>query len=363
MIRYIILSAFWLLVACNSKEKEDIVRPKITDVTESVYASVTIKPQYSYFPQPTRSGIIKKIYVEEGEKVKAGQLLVLISTSADIVSSVTNAEINLKEAKENYLGANNMIINIELELQSLREQMSSDSLKYQRQKKLWAQNIGKQIELEQAELAYKFTQNKYKILRQKKQQTLIELGNNYKRAISQSKAEHTLLKDFTLKSNMDGIVYSIIKKEGELISSQERFAEIGSNDIFIVEMDIDEEDVTKIETGDTVTITLDAYANEVYLAKVTTVFPKKNEITQTFRVECNFIEPPSKLYNGLSGEANIIVGRRKNALVIPAEYLMEGNKVLTKEGERSVKTGLKNMKFVEILSGLDTSTTILKPKE
>lgn len=354
--------AFLVLVSCNSND-EGTIKPTVTDITELVYASVIIKPEHSYFPQPTRSGIIKEIYVEEGQKVEEGQLLVLISASADITNRITNAEINLKEAKENYLGDNNLVRNIDLELQSLKEQLNSDSTNYQRLKKLWAQNIGKKIELEQAELAYKVAQNKYEILQQRKEQTLNELKNQYKRALSQANAEQTQLEDYTLRSTIDGLVYSVNKKVGELISSQERFAEIGSTDTFVVEMDIDEEDVTKIEIGDTVALTLNAYANDVFLARVSKVFPKKEEITQTFRVESKFIEHPPKLYNGLSGEANIVIRKKKNAMVIPSEYLMEGNKVLTKEGVQNVKTGLKNMKFVEIVSGIDTTSSILKPRE
>lgn len=363
MIKYISLIALWILVSCNPKSQIEKIKPKVTDITESVYASVIIKPRHSYFPQPTHSGIIKEIFVEEGKEVKTGQLLVRISTSADVKNKVTNSEIDLKEAKENYLGDNNMLLNIELELKTLKEQLSSDSTTYYRQKKLWAQNIGKKNDLERYELAYEVTQNQYEILKKKKTQTLNDLENRYKKALSQAKAERTQLEDYTLRSTISGIVYSVYKKEGELISSQERFAEIGSADNFVVEMDIDEEDITKIEIGDTVAISLNAYANEVLIALVSKVLPKKDETTQTFRVESNFIKQPPKLYNGLSGEANIIVDKRKNAIVIPSEYLLKGNKVLTEEGEQSVKTGLKNMKFVEIISGIDTSSLLIKPRE
>jgi HlyD family secretion protein len=363
MTKYILLFALGFLVSCQTKHKKESIQPKVTDITELVYASVIVKPELSYFPQPTRTGIIQEIFVQEGEKIEIGQLLVRISTSADINNRLTNAEINLNEAKENYLGKNNMLLNIELELKSLKDQLTLDSLKYYRQKKLWEQNIGKKMDLEQYELAYKVTQKKYEILKQKKAQTLNELESQYKKAISQEKSERTQLDDFILRSTISGMVYNINKKEGELISSQERFAEIGSADNFVVEMDIDEEDITKISIGDTVAITLNAYADEVFIALVSKVFPKKDEITQTFRVESIFINQPPKLYNGLSGEANIMVNKISKTIVIPSEYLMEGNKVVTNKGIQSVQTGVKNMKFVEIISGIDTSTILLKPKE
>ncbi len=360
---YILVIVIWVMGSCNQKNKTERIKPEVTDITELVYASVLIKPENYYFPQPTHSGIIQDIFVEEGEKIEKGQLLVRISTPADIENRVTNAKINLKEAKENFKGENNRLLNIELELKSLREQLALDSLNYQRQKKLWAQNIGKRIDFERYELAYKTTQNNYKNLLQKKTQTINELENQFKRASSQVKAEQTQLSEFTLEATIGGIVYSINKKEGEFISPQEHFAEVGSAENFVVEMDIDEEDITKIMLGDTVAISLNAYENEVFLALVSKVLPKKNETTQTFQVNSVFINQPPKLYNGLSGEANIMVGKREKAMVIPSEYLIPGNKVLTNEGEKTVKTGIKNMRFIEITSGIDTSTVLLKPKE
>lgn len=363
MNKSILFIALWVLVSCDSTHKSEEIKPKLTTITELVYASVLVKPTHSYFPQPLSSGIIKKIYIEEGDIIQQGQPLVLISNTSDITNRLTTAEINLKEATDNYQGSNNRIRNIELELQSVKEQLTLDSLRYHRQKNLWTQNIGKKNDLEQFELAYKVTQKRVELLEQQKVQTQSELENKYRRAVSQVTAEQTHLDDFTLRSSMDGIVYTVNKKEGELISSQERFAEIGTSDNFVIEMDIDEEDVIKIKIGDSVAVTLNAFANEVFMARVSKVYPKKDETTQTFRVESEFLDHPSKLYNGLSGEANIVIGKKTNALVIPSEYLMAGDKVLTDKGEQGVKTGMKNMNFVEIISGIDTTSVLVKPQK
>jgi HlyD family secretion protein len=363
MTKYILFIALLIFISCNSEGDKESIRPRVTDVTELVYASVLVKPRLSYFPQPERSGIIREIFVEEGETVEAGQLLANISASAELKDRITTSEINLQEAKDNYQGENSKLKNIDLEMKIMREQLLLDSLNYVRQKNLWDQNIGKKIDLDKAELTFNASRNRIAILKKEKAQALNELENRYKKASSQAKSERSQLDYFALKSNMKGIVYAVNKEEGELISTQEWFAEIGSTDDFVVEMDIDEEDVTKIEIGDTVAITLNAYAREVFTAIVSKVHPKKDETTQTFLVESIFIKPPPKLYNGLSGEANIIVDKKENALVIPSEYLVSGNKVLTSEGERSVITGIKNMQFVEIISGIDTATLLLKPRE
>jgi HlyD family secretion protein len=361
---HFLLSVFLLIgVSCNFQNNEEKIKPRITDITESVYASVTVRPADSYFPQPTRSGIIQEIFVEEGDIVEEGQVLFRIAPAAEVNNRLTTAELNLKEAKANYIGETNLLLNIESELASVKQQLALDSINFQRQKRLWAQKIGKEVDLDRAKLAYEATRNQFDILQKRYAQTLINLESNYKKALSQVKAERSQIGDFVVRSAIDGKVYSVQKEVGELISSQEQFAEIGSADHFVIEMDIDEVDITKIELGDTVIIALDAYPNEVFTAKTSRIAPKKDDVTQTFRVESLFVQTPPKLYNGLSGEASIIVANRKNALVIPSEYLIAGNKVLTPEGERKVKPGLKNMEFIEILSGIDTATFVIKPSQ
>ena len=261
------------------------------------------------------------------------------------------------------MGNNNLLKNIQLEIKTIKEQVSLDSINFKRQERLWSQNIGRKSDLDQFKLKYQTSQKQLDILEQKLVQTKTNLKNNYKKALTKTKTEKSQLADYTVRSEIAGKVYFINKEVGDFISSQERFAEIGSDDKFKLEMDIDEVDITKIELGDSVLILLDAYANQIFVATVNKIFPKKDDITQTFRVESGFKELPPKLYNGLAGEANIIVSRRNNTLVIPAEYLLPNNKVMTTDGERNIKVGLKNLEFVEILSGIDTTTTIIKPSE
>lgn len=352
---------FAFLISCNANSKKERINPAVKNITESVYASVTIKPEFSYYPNPPRAGIIREILVEEGQLVKKGQALFKISATADVKSNLTYAELNLKEAKNNYQGDDNMLLNIELELQSLKEQLASDSLNYQRQQKLRAQDIGSEMDYERVKLQYQSTQRKYRVLQKQYAQTRINLETSYKKALSNASAQRSIVEDFVITSNIDGKVYSITKEEGELISSQEHFGEVGSANSFIIEMDIDEVDIVKINLGDTVTILLDAYPGKVFTATTGKISQKKDEATQTFRVEGMFIERPPKLYNGLSGEANIIVDKRANVLIIPSEYLLDGDKVLTEEGEQPVKVGIKNLKYIEIISGIDSTTFLIKP--
>jgi HlyD family secretion protein len=362
MYRLYILIAL-IAVSCGNHNANDRIKPRVGDITESVYASVTVRPQFSYFPQSTRSGIIQEVMIEEGDMVKKGQVLLRIAATADVNNRLTTAELNLMEAKANYLGENNLLKNLEAELASTSDQLHLDSTNYERTKRLWEKQIGTKVDLDRAKLLYESSVNKVEVLRKKYAQTKLNLSNSYKKAQSMVATEQRLMGDYVVRSLIDGKVYKLNKEAGELINQQERFAEIGSADSFVVEMDIDEVDVTKIAIGDSVIINLEAYPDKVFLARTTRIAPQKDELTQTFRVESVFEEKPARLYDGLSGEANIMVARRKEALVIPASFLVDGNKVLTEEGETVVEIGVKNMDFVEVLSGIDASTELIKPEE
>lgn len=350
------------IISCKNNQHQQ-VKPRLADLTESVYAAVEVIPKEAYNPQPNRSGIIKSIMVEEGDVVSKGQPLFEISVTPEVKNRVKNAELNLEESRSNYVGENNMLLNIQAEINTVKQQLSLDSLKYFRQKKLWDQNIGSKNDLENLKLKYKSSQNQLDILKQSYAQTLSKLEKTYLRNVSQNKSEKSQLKDFVVKSSISGVVYTIKKEVGEFISSQSEFAEIGSKDQFILEMAVDEMDIMKIEVGDTAIIVLDAFPDRVFTSLVTKISPKKDARSQTFATEGKFISPPEKLYNGLVGEANIVVGRRKKAIVIPSEYLISDNKVLTPDGEIPVKVGIKTLEYVEILAGIDTTTILQKETE
>lgn len=360
-MRIVFLLFAFTLSSCAYQAERESTKGQVRDITEAVYASVSIRPETTYHPQTSRSGIIEEIFIKEGDLVEKGDALFQLSISSTIGNRLTNAQINLGEAKANFLGKNNLLRNIETEIESVRQQLALDSTNLARQQRLWNQNIGKKIDLDRASRTYQATLSQLRVLEYNYSQSLRSLENNYRKAVSLVAAEREQVADFTIAAKMDGRVYRIHKEIGELISPQEQFAEIGSADHFLIEMDIDEVDITRISLGDTVVIALEAYPNEVFTAQVDKISPMKDELTQTFRVESQFIRTPAKLYHGLSGEASIIADQRQQALIIPTEYLLDGNRVWTRAGEVQVKTGVKNMEFVEILSGIDSSTVILKP--
>jgi len=360
MIKVLLPLFLLVFLACGQDSELLETKPNVQDITESVYASVEVLPRESYFAQSVASGIIDSLAVSEGDNIQKGNLICKIR--ADMARTrLVDAQIGLAKTRADMLGENSLLKNLKLEIETVRQQHAWDSVQYFRLKRLWKQQIGAENILEQAKVKYESSQNHLQLLNKRYIQSQTDLERAYDSAVNRLEGEKISLKDFTVRALMDGRIYEVFKEEGELISPQERLAEIGSRDSFRIEMDVDEVDVASITTGDTALVSLDAYPKEVFPAIVQSILPKKNKQNLTYTVRAQFIKAPKLLY-GLSGEANIIIGRRQGALTLPPEYVQTNQSVLTKEGERAVTIGVKTMEFVEILAGIDSSTTVFKPE-
>lgn len=361
IMRYLFILVFVIaMFSCGGKEEK--IYPQKTRLTESVYASVTLQPDSLYQAYAAVGGIVDRNLVEEGELVRKGDALVQIINTAPELSS-ENARLAWQLSKENYEGNAAVLRGIEDEMTSARLQLQNDSINYVRQKRLWEQNIGSQVELDNRKLSYELSQNNFKKLKGRYDRTQNELATQLGQAQNNYRTSQIANTDFRISSKINGKVYALFKEPGEIVNSMEPLAGVGSDSVFLIEMLVDEVDIVKLRLGQKTLITLDAYGPKVFEAKVVKIYPKKDERSQTFTVEATFDHPPKTLYPGLSGEANIIIAEKENALTIPKELLLEGNTVRTANGVVEVITGIQNLDRVEILEGISATTEILKPEQ
>ena len=357
---FFILVYFLLMYSCN--EKQERILPQKTRLTESVYASVTVQPDDLYQAYAAVAGILDRNLVEEGHFVEKGDALVQIINKAPKLNT-ENAKLALQLALENYSGSSAILKGLEDEIRSATLSFRNDSINYYRQKRLWDQQIGSKVEYDNRKLAYELSRNNLSLLKSRYARTKNELQTQVQQARNNYESSQISTKDFTVTSKIDGKVYALFKEPGEIVTTMEPLASIGSDSIFVIELLVDEVDIVKLGLEQKTLITLDAYPAEVFEARVSKIYPRKDERSQTFRVEAIFEEPPKTLYPGLAGEGNIIISEKENALTIPKEYLIEGNKVMTADGPVEVTIGLQNLDRVEILKGIDENTELQKPEE
>lgn len=350
-----------MLCVLSCSRQQDKMLPIKQNLTESVYASITIQPDSLYQAYAIVAGILDNNLVDEGQSISKHEAILQIINNTPKLNT-QNAKFALDLAKENYNGSAAILNSIKDEIVAATLQFQNDSINYFRQKNLWEQNIGSKIQYDTKKLSYELASNNLGLLKRKYHRTKNELQTTIKQAQNNYHASLINNKDFTVTSKINGKVYALYKEPGEIVNTMEPLASIGSSTNFVIDILVDEVDIVRISINQIVLISLDAYKGELFIGEISKIYPKKDERNQTFKVEALFIERPKVLYPGLSGEANIIIAKKDTVLTIPKAYIIADNKVKTDDGLVTITTGLQNMEYIEIHSGIDKDTYIYKPE-
>lgn len=338
------------------------MQPTVGSITESVYASGIIKSENQYTVYATVSGVLQKIKVTPGQTIAKGQTLFQIES--DKASLTTeNARLAYQLSNENSRYIQDKIAEMETKVQMAKDKLVVDQSVYNRNKNIKQYKVISEVEYERVELTYKNSKSNYESAVKQLSQLKLQLKNDQSRNSNNLKISEKSQSDFEVKSAFSGELFDVLVKEGTLITSQMPLAVIGEKNKYLLELDVDENDMVKVILGQKIVVTLDSYKGKVFEAKVDKIYPIMDERSRTFKIEAHFDNPPAKLYPNLTAEANIIIQTKKNALTIPKSYLIDNKFVLVNEDEkRQVKIGLNDYQNVEILEGLTAGETIYKPK-
>lgn len=139
---------------------------------------------------------------------------------------------------------------------------------------------------------------------------------------------------------------------------------------FYVTAPIDEVDAPEVAVDQPARITLDAFGERRFQARVRRVAPYVLDLekqARTVEVEVEFSDGAGQgeLLAGYSADVEIVTGRRDSVLRIPTEALMEGDRVYlydTAAGvlrEREIETGISNWDWTVVRGGLRTGERVV----
>jgi multidrug efflux pump subunit AcrA (membrane-fusion protein) len=352
-----LIIVFLLLASCKNKQEK--VKPIEEKITESVYASGVIKSKNQYQVFATVNGLVAEVLVTEGDTVKKGDPIIRLSnTTAQLNAENAGLSAEYSSVAANAEKINELKINIDL----AKTKMENDASLLERQRNLWAQQIGTRNEVDQRELTYKSSVTAWEAARLRYTELQKQIGFLEKQSQKNLQISKTVAGDYTIKSEADGKVYSILKEKGEMVNSQSPVALIGDGAAFTLELQVDEYDIARIKPGQKIVLSMDSYKGQVFEAVVEKINPLMNERSRSFTIEAKFVKQPPALYPNLTCEANIVIQEKEKTLTIPRTCLLEDDYVLLANKEkRKVTTGLKDYQKVEILSGLNVNDIILKP--
>lgn len=311
------------LMACQAKKGS--IYPQQQNITEAVYASGIVKADRQYQAFATVTGLIDTIYVTEGQLVKKGQpILHIVNTATrlnteNVALSAANASVAANAARLNEAKIN---------IATTKAQLDNAATLLQRQRNLWAQQIGTRNDLDQRELAYTNALHAWQAAQLQYDDLKKQIDFSAQQAQKNLAIAGTATNDYTVKSDVDGMVFQLNKKKGELVNPQSALALVGAANHFLLELQVDEHDIARIQNGMQVLYTMDSYKDKVFEAKLIKIYPAMDEHTRTFKVDAALVQSPPVLYPNLTLEANIVIRQHANAITIPANYLQPGDSVV-----------------------------------
>ena len=241
---------------------EKVVRRNITEV---VTASGKVYPEKEVKISPDVSGEVVELGVQqEGDSVHKGQ--VLAKVYADILTNQRDqaaAQVNQQQA---------LVSNMQEQLPGLKATMEMNKRAMDREKQLLDQKVVSLSEYETAEGAYKTAQANYI-------SALSTVRGNQAGAISARYNLDVAAKNLTrstVVSPIDGVVSLLSIKRGERVVGNSMMA--GTEMMRVADMskietivDVGENDIPKVQLGDSAIISVDAYNNRKFRGLVTQI--------------------------------------------------------------------------------------------
>ncbi|MEZ5498321.1 MAG: efflux RND transporter periplasmic adaptor subunit [Steroidobacteraceae bacterium] len=162
---------------------------------------------------------------------------------------------------------------------------------------------------------------------------------------------------------------TIIRRDGEIGEyipvNTTLFYMAGSTSLRVT-ADVDEEDLPRLQVGQKVLLRADAFAQQVFAAAVSEITPRGDPVARSYRVRIA-LGDDTPLRIGMTAEANIIVGERSNAMLVPATSVLNDHVFVVLDGRarsRAVQVGVRGPDKLEILEGLkDKERIVVAPDE
>jgi multidrug efflux pump subunit AcrA (membrane-fusion protein) len=350
------------MIACKQKPNEEVM-PIRKDISEIVFASGTLESDDRYNLTAQTEGNILSIYVEEGKYMNKGAVAAIIDNPTNIINT-QQAREQLDIAQYNTTDNAPMLKQLKANIVAAEDRLNQDIIQEQRYQKLYEQQSATKSELERYQLNTKSSranlqalQAQYKTLQQQNKQQYIQQKGSVR--VSQENQRNNTI--YIINS---GKVYKQLKHKGDYVRRGDVIAIIANENLLYAKLNIDENSINKVNVGQEVSVKLNTQKNKIYIGKISEILPQFDEPSQSFIAKVQFDTLPDFTINGTQLEANILIGNKKNALLIPRNYMFYGNKVQLKSQKNmtTVVPGIISTEYVEILEGLKESDIIVPIK-
>lgn len=349
------------------------------DLAKSVVATGKIEPYSKVELKSKASGIIKTLYVNVGDPVREGQLLVELDKE--------QLEARLREAQAQFQAAQANLHAARAGYEKNRVEAEGPDVPFteknvQRARKLFSDGLIPQSNVEDAEKIYEMARNK--------QQTAISNLGVAQAQIAQAEAQVAQaaaaadraeddLRNSTIRSPLNGVVLSRDREVGDAVSS---ILVLGSSATLIMTLGdirevyvkgkVDESDVGKIYVGQPARITVESFKDRKFSGQVTKISPmgvEKDNVT-TFEVRVSINNKESVLKANMTANAEIVLAEHQNVLMVPEAAIIYGKdksasveipEPAAKNGKKKINitAGISNGARTEVVKGLQEGQEVV----
>lgn len=371
----VLLIAGGVIVAARGGTKIDptkLQKVEKGDLAKSVVATGKVTPITKVEVKSKASGIVKKLLVDYGDKVKKGQLLAQLD-KVEIQAQVeqSRAAVEAAEASLNSSEADYERAKVDAEGPDVPLLKRA----YERAIGMAKEGVVSTSALEDAQKNYELALNKQNVskaqvtvLKAKIAQSHGQLGKD--RANLKQLEEQLSYTD--IESPIDGIVLSRDVEMGDAVSSilvlgssATLVMTLGDTSQVYVKGKVDESDIGRVYLGQPARIKVESFKDKTFNGVVTKISPmgvEKDNVT-TFEVRVSINNPGGELRAEMTANAEIILEEHKSVLQIPEGAIIydkdkkasvEVPDSSAKEGKKkiAVNIGISNGAKTELLSGL-----------
>ena len=342
------------------------------DLAKSVVATGKVEPITKVEIKSKASGIVKKLYVDAGDRVKKGQVLAELDRE-EISAQVEQARASLAASEASLTGSQADFERAKVDAEG--PDVPTLKRAFERAQGMAKEGVVSASALDDAQRNYVMAVNKQNVAKAQLQVLNAKIGQA-KAQVARDKANLQQLEEqlsyTTVVSPIDGIILSRDVEVGDAVSS---ILVLGSSATLImtegdtsevyVKGKVDESDIGKVYLGQPARIKVESFKDKTFNGKVTKISPmgvEKDNVT-TFEVRVSINNPGGELKAAMTANAEIILDEHKNVLQIPeGAILYDKDKKASievpdpkgKEGKRKepVTIGISNGAKTEVLSGL-----------
>jgi len=342
------------------------------DLAKSVVATGKVEPITKVEVKSKASGIVKKLLVQAGDKVKKGQLLAQLDKE-EIQAQVAQSQAALQAAEASLKGS---------EADYERAKVDAEGPDVPLLKRAYERAIGMAKEgvvstsaLEDAQKNYELSLNKQNVSKAQLVVLRAKIGQSAAQ-VSQDRANLKQLEEqlgYTdIESPIDGVVLSRDVEMGDAVSSilvlgssATLVMTLGDTSEVYVKGKVDESDIGKVYLGQPARIKVESFKDKTFNGKVTRISPmgvEKDNVT-TFEVRVSINNPGGELKAEMTANAEIILEEHKSVLQIPegailydkdkkASVEMPDPKAKDGKKKMAVNIGISNGAKTEVVGGL-----------